>query len=128
MPEPVATYSIRSSNARVGIELGGAEASRAMCQARLGTGKGSRHGWRQHGYKLSPSLQARKKAVGRQVGCGGRGDLGMRLPEGEMVSLAWAVGLQIFGWCTSTGEGGCTLERGTLNPTAEWLDVSPGSN
>ena len=52
----------------------------------------------------------------------------MKLSEGEMVSLAWAVGLQIFRWCISAGEDGCTLEKGTLNPTAEWLDVSPRLN
>lgn len=52
----------------------------------------------------------------------------MKLSEGAMVSLAWAVGLQIFGWCISAGEDGCTLEKGTLNASAEWLDVSPGLN
>lgn len=52
----------------------------------------------------------------------------MKLPEGAMVSLAWAGGLQIFGWCISAGEDGCTLEKGTLNPIAEWMDVSPGLN
>lgn len=44
------------------------------------------------------------------------------------MSLAWAGGLQIFGWCISAGEDGCTLEKGTLNPIAEWMDVSPGLN
>lgn len=50
----------------------------------------------------------------------------MKLSEGDMVSLAWAVGLQIFRWCISAGENGCTLEKGSLNSSAEWLDVSLG--
>lgn len=50
----------------------------------------------------------------------------MKLSEGAMMSLAWAVGLQIFGWCISAGEDGYTLEKGTLNPSAEGLDVSLG--
>lgn len=46
VPECIATYSTGSPNPRVGIEPGGTEASNDMCQARLGTGEGSRHEWR----------------------------------------------------------------------------------
>lgn len=58
----------------------------------------------------------------------GRGTGGLRIEtsEGETVALAWAVGRQSFGWCNSRGEGGCTLEKGTLHRSAGWLDVSPG--
>lgn len=55
-------------------------------------------------------------------GCG-RGGLGIKMSEGEMVALAWAVGLQIFVWCNSKGEGGRTLKKDTLHPSAGWLGV-----
>lgn len=65
VPEPIATYSTGSLNTRVGIVTEGAETSNATCQATLGTGECSRHEWRRHHCLLSPSSQARKKAVGR---------------------------------------------------------------
>lgn len=92
VPEPIATYSTRSLNTRVGIVMEGAKTSNATCQATLGTGEGSRHEWRRHHCLLSPSLQARKKAVGRLC----RRGVQNRWLLGEMVSLAWAVGPQIL--------------------------------
>lgn len=33
-----------------------------------------------------------------------------------MVALAWVVSPDLV-WCISEGEGGCILEKGTLNPS-----------